>query len=488
MADANAYLAALVAPFSKEALGCQIPDMWSFPTETQVVKCEFNFAADKDGNLDFALTPSLFQTVIMSCPEGGKNTGVNTGGVYVPDFSLVANCAPFGPVETTAAVGIAGVISPEVVQQQFDRYRIVGFGARLRCLVAPLNQSGRLVISTLPSARQALPSVALSAGPPYPYNTAYYEYLGLPTPDRTGYLTTEMINIPESMECMLSDLSLRGGIEWVAKPTSTDGISFLDSFNNVAVGLNTEGEYQTGEVIVEKRAPSTFVTWEVDVEMTNADRGPPFISEYVDGVTVVRVRRNDEKIFEYTAGQSTGAPCTVPFGAEMIRQPPGFSEFPLPCFSMGIGGPQGGSGIGTSGMMLNQYSTGLVTSVGGAYYTFRWHEASGVNPLDALTVVDPDYFSTEGWESLCVRGTGLPPSDGLGRSPVLSLEVIYHVEGCPKVNGATGTFINGGEAPPVIPGLYQAAAQAASQMPYYRRIAESFSGPSASAMFAAVGR
>ena len=250
----ESYVAALVAPFSRDAIGAQVPDMYSFPTETQMVRCEFKIGTDENGSCDFIIQPSLFQTILCGCPYVNSSLARSSpnvsaaaiGGVFVSDFNPLAVVTPIAPPvpvsgsitpATTGTWNSCGVLTPGVLNTQMQRYRIVGMGCRIRCLTAPLNQQGRVILATLPSARLSFPA-GIAGNTATASNASYAQvcqWLDLPFPDASGYQSTEILNIPESMECMLSDLSLRGGIEWVAKPTATGSIAFRDTFNDVVL-------------------------------------------------------------------------------------------------------------------------------------------------------------------------------------------------------------------------------------------------------------
>lgn len=453
---ARSYLAALVAPFSRDAIGAQVPDLYSFPTETQMIRCEFTIGTDNQGNCDFVVQPSLWQTLICNCPAtaGGvspNSSPANLGGVYNAEFSP-GTLGVVTPTSTTSwsAVGVLGATINGPLAQQMQRYRIVGWGTRLRCLVAPLSQQGRVILATLPSARLSFPSglAGNAAGVSNSTNAIAYTFMDLPTPGAEGYMTTEILNVPESMECMLSDLAIKGGIEFVGKPTASGNISFRDSFNDVAL----TSSLSLGEVATGNLSSGAITTVQLAATSTITVAG--------NSITFASIGGN----ISYGAGTAV-----VPVGAFMT------SALQNTFF-----------GIATVGAVTCTGTVGLVTSWSAPVLVAVPSQAqvyffTGVSSTGS--VLDPDYYRIDGWETLAMRGIGLP----INQKAVMSLEVIFHVEGCPFVSGTVGAFVNGGEAPPIDPGLYQAAAQAACEMPYYRSFQDTL-GPTAAAMFARVGR
>lgn len=243
--DANKYLAALTAPFSRDALGAQVPDQYSFPTTTQFVKCNYTISADSNGCCDFTLMPSLYANLLFGVDNVGSTgtTHHNCGGVTVSDFNLENTFFPDWFV--------AGVAQPAFVQNYYEQYRIVGWGARVMPLLAPLNQSGRLLFSSTPSGANSFPALALGRvgaldnsvdlTPPLITYNEVLAWNQLPGTDAQGsgvqnILTTEIINVPSSIEFSYSKLSLEGGMEWVSKPTNAKVLEWRTATNDTVVG------------------------------------------------------------------------------------------------------------------------------------------------------------------------------------------------------------------------------------------------------------
>jgi len=240
--QAKKYVAALTNPFSKDAIGAQVPDVYSFPTETRFIKTDLKLFSDSDGNLDFSLLPNLFQSILTGTPEdlshfANNNLHMNTIGSSA-EFQYTGADSVDGSADGKWNLG--GVTVPSQLAAQLSQYRIVGWGARVRALVAPLVQSGRLIFSSTPSASNCLFEPNLGPN----YGAVNYgdvcRYFKLPLPDN-GYLTAEMLNVPDAMECMFSDLSLSGGMQWVSKSTSPESLSFNSTNNNAVIGDNSLG-------------------------------------------------------------------------------------------------------------------------------------------------------------------------------------------------------------------------------------------------------
>lgn len=457
MSQINAYLEALTNPFSREAIGAQVPDMYSFPTETQMVKCIFTLGNDTEGNLDFVITPSLFQTIICGSPLVGATQGncpnrsvATIGGIWISDFNptsgVMVQVAPVVSSTLSLCQGSwisAGVVDPAVVSSQMQRYRIVGMGCRINCLAAPLNQQGKLVLASFPSPRLCFPTrlagntgnVATTAS-----NASYatvMQWLDLPWPDASGYATTEILNVPEAQSVTVADLAVNGAIQWVNKPTATGNVAFRDSFNDVQVTNDlTLGETLSG-------SSGSALSYTISNALSSVG------SNKVTGVTVV----------------SPGLP---PVGAVLASGTLAtLAGFPVGTYVIGYDDDTSGAPIA---IYLSANATSVQTTVGVFTYTI---------PGSSSSTIDPDYYRIDGWESLVVRGTAMGTT---ANACQLTVEVIFHVEGCPYVSGSVGSFINGGEAPPVDPILLQRAAQAASEQPFFTRVNDG------DASFALIGR
>jgi hypothetical protein len=437
----NQYLAALTDPFGEEAIGAQVPDMYSFPTETQMVRAIFTIGNDSLGNLDFIITPSIFQSIICGNPLVNATQGncpnrsvANIGGIFIPDFTptsgVQVQVAPVSSPTLSLNVGSwmsAGVVDPDVVDGQFQRYRIVGMGCRIACLAAPLNQQGKLVFASFPSPRLSFPQgLAGNTGSRVTTaSTASYatvcQWLDLPWPDAAGYATNEIINVPEAKSITVADLAVNGSIQWVNKPTASGNVGFRDSFNNIQV----TNSLTLGETLSGVAGASTAFT------ISNALTA--IGSNALTGATVVSPGFPPQGALLASGGLVTLA--GFPVGTQVL----GYDET-------------------SGGVYLSANATSIQTTTG--VFNASLPGVSG-------NVIDPDYYRIDGWETLVVRGSAMGT---VVNACQLTVEVIYHVEGCPYVSGAVGTFINGGEAPPVDPLMYQRAIQAASEQPFFTRV------------------
>jgi len=384
----EAYVSALLSPFDKKALGAQIPDQYSFPTETQFVRQEFLLTAQKVapsiGSWDCIIMPNLFQSILNSCPANAVNLSGTVGGQY-GDLTF-QNPGSVG-VGVASAVNIGGCVTTTLAKAQLESYRIVGYGVRIRPISSFNSLAGRIIVAATPVARSALydpPELALASN--------VYQALDLPSIDSSGYLTTELLNMPDSMEASVAYIHSRGGIEFRGKMTAPAALSFrptsiIPSSDVKQWGLATQG-VSPGDMFF--RASTT-------AETSNTILLTPNTSQLTDLY-----------------------PCPLPIVGMNI-----WSVSPS-TFTKLAKGP--------SIDAISVSNTGVVTITLDAAYS-RTASAVYIFSLDSGTankIVDPNHILNEGWTGLCIRGVGCVAND-------FAIEVMYHVEGPPQI-GTAGTL------------------------------------------------
>jgi hypothetical protein len=629
--QARKYVAALTSPFSRAANGAQIPDGFSFPTQTRLVKTEYTLRPDVNGNLDFVLLPSLFQSIVGNS-LGNVNAGPLVGGAtsssdfqysqftptddvnvqlsavgganptwvgiflldstqvirygqkfqvtgdtnvyvvgdfasgvsgstdgqsgfyilckYSDDGVFVPTTVPTTWANTPATLQftqwtagyyfMTGSTVPEQVAADISMYRIVGWGARVRCLQAPINQQGRLIFASQPVGPQQV----------YKPNTEMWyndilQFYNLPTADSTGCITTQILNLPDSTECMLSDLSLRGGLEWCSKIVSPAAILFRSvsnnavnsAQNNLGYGL-IDNRSVTGTVINKapavagittgyRQIPSSFVDnpWYIlgvprmKLIMPQTTRAIPANEEFsiiinptadvfgtfgnavcgIGDIPKINWCVWQQTLSDFNNGNldqavkiaviyscylktaSSGGIITavatckadslVPIDVDTNQT----VTFIAPGDHLSsFGNPQL---IQPLGMSTNAFNfPQLVASqspIPTTTYANTVNSATALYVNDVTTAVDNkdivlnDYIEMKGWSTLMCRGYGL----GNSNTPLLSVEVVYHVEGPVEVSGSAGSFLSAGQFPFVDSELMHASMDYAARLPHFRAMA-----------------
>jgi len=163
------YAAALNAPFSEQALGAQLPDIFSYPTETKHFRQSFLITSDKDGCGEFILMPNPLFSICAPLQDvagapGEAGQGGNSADIIKQGFVLSAGLpAGFAGSDVGASgdlntMSVHGCTSTGSLQSQFSQYRLVGWGYKIRCVGSLSTTQGRLQIATIPAPRR-LPNI-----------------------------------------------------------------------------------------------------------------------------------------------------------------------------------------------------------------------------------------------------------------------------------------------------------------------------------------
>lgn len=231
----TSYVAALCDPFSAEAEGAQVPDMYSLPTCTQMIRTAFTLSTnDSSGNLDFVLQPNLFCTIASSTGTGATDR-ITGGEPWSSSYNFTEH----------------GVSNQTVVAQYFSRYRVVSWGMRLRTLVTPQGQQGKFYIAKVPAINQwANYSTAYTNAA---YWSDYLDFYELPEPDATNNITNSIIGLPTATQNMVSALSLEQGLETVGSIVSPVAFEWRDSTQSAIIDQHSTDQpiYQSGQIIAQ---------------------------------------------------------------------------------------------------------------------------------------------------------------------------------------------------------------------------------------------
>jgi hypothetical protein len=242
------YEDALIHPFKPSAKGARCPDEHSFPTATYSITGSFTVSANSpQGDIDFMVTPCPFNCITSSAQFAGSITGPITGKfgqsqpfAAIPFRSAVATPAT-GPMPVIAPESFGywgGVCSSDAVSNVLKDYRVVGYGARIRSLLPPNNQSGQVFLGSMPSPAIQPPA----ADSTYPDWMNFCQYPGLQDTEESitfpqqKWISTSILNLPASDQNMYSELTAERGMEWVGRYTGPDSRKFRDpDFKDILV-------------------------------------------------------------------------------------------------------------------------------------------------------------------------------------------------------------------------------------------------------------
>lgn len=259
------YDYALNHPFAPAAKGARIPDEHSFPTVTYT--CTSNFVVSvpggdvtksgpgtTQGEVDFWVTPNPLNCIGSSYAgtfvQGGNDVVINAisgnatvarFGSEIPD-AIVGVCDHSLPVNSTMFDGcFAGATSTNAIQQVMSSYRVVGFGCRIRSLLAPLNQAGQFIVATMPSPEYQPPCGQSR-------KTDWLRFCNYPDADK-GLITTDIIRLPAADINMYAELTAEGGMEWSGRLTGPSAMKFKDSdFGNL---IKDDADARVGSIFLQ---------------------------------------------------------------------------------------------------------------------------------------------------------------------------------------------------------------------------------------------
>jgi len=172
--SSKSYTAALVAPFSQGALGAQIPDIFSYPTDTKHFRQTFSIRLDKNGAFEGCIMPSPVFSLMAPAQWTTSHTAGPSGLIY-GGFQTI-QVAPNGIHPATVpgatlsdpvtqdlflnSVQVNSCCSSTTMANAFSQFRVVGWGWKIRALTNLNNTQGRIQFASIPAPR-IVPPLAL---------------------------------------------------------------------------------------------------------------------------------------------------------------------------------------------------------------------------------------------------------------------------------------------------------------------------------------
>lgn len=243
MSSSLKYAACLSDPFSDAAEGAQVPDMYSFPTQTAMLRQSFTAkTVGTSGNLDFIIQPNPLCTIASQSNGVGSvaaNNQVTGGNVWLQ----TSNVTTLGT--GTNGFNELGLTNAAALGATFNRYRVVGFGVQIKSILPSLTQQGTIQCAKVPSLNKFAWFKPPGAGPGAQYNE-YLAYYGLPQVDSTGYLTSQVSQLQTYHEDSVPNMTLSGGLEIVPSLCSPVAFEWRDGQNQFTLssqnGTATQGD------------------------------------------------------------------------------------------------------------------------------------------------------------------------------------------------------------------------------------------------------
>jgi hypothetical protein len=214
------YASALLKPFSKQALGAVVPDMYSYPTATYHCEGTITLTSSASGVASVIMTPDPYCSLIDM-----QSSCVSTSSMF-----------NYG----TAYNAFAACSQPNL-SAALTNYRVVGGGIQIRNLLPPTTATGRLLAATVPMS-DSMP------GPGQLSNLSVSNYTlcrraagitpnsGSNTSQGTLGLPASILQLPNAVECTIQDL-IAQTMSINFKPVTANSFEFKSTVNDSSVGF-----------------------------------------------------------------------------------------------------------------------------------------------------------------------------------------------------------------------------------------------------------
>jgi len=235
--DERKYEYALTKPFNVRARGAQVPDLYSFPTETVHVECTMALSTDNNGNLSFLYNPSLLYTLLVfnGSAVAGSNNAVDAS--YINSVNTVV---------TISGAKFYGATTAASLSSRYSDYRVVGAGLQIKPLVSYTNAPGKLMYSMTPSAEHTGPSLIVMSQGAAPTAANVAGVYGVPWDASSNQISSALLLDPVSGEISLTELIQKTNLEVSIRHSGPGAFEFRNTNNATINGYVISGDNVTG--------------------------------------------------------------------------------------------------------------------------------------------------------------------------------------------------------------------------------------------------
>lgn len=144
-AAGESFTHALTDPFSAEARGARVPDLYAFPTATYRLQTSLLMGAN-NSEFGAVFLPNPYVSILDLNDLSGATSSITSMG---------------GLRRFTGASAFAGLTSPAIFTPLATSFRVVGGGIKIRNLIPELTATGRIYIAVFPVAEGGVPNYNL---------------------------------------------------------------------------------------------------------------------------------------------------------------------------------------------------------------------------------------------------------------------------------------------------------------------------------------
>jgi len=185
------YTAALLDPFASNAIGCRVPDIYSWPTVPLHIKTTIVLSPGAA-----QLGAAFFANPYFSCVDLTR-----AGGVFSNTLSQIGGMRNF-----SGASAVFSLSTPALMSGVVSEFRFVAGGIRLRNLQPELSATGRIFIAQVPVTSNSVPNYGLLDNI-VPTTTGYNNVLsGMGMPSVTSLTSAAIQQLPVARSYTASDL------------------------------------------------------------------------------------------------------------------------------------------------------------------------------------------------------------------------------------------------------------------------------------------
>jgi hypothetical protein len=199
--DERRYRMCLKDPFSTEANGAQVPDMFPFPLATFKARCVQTINTGASGTFGVMVTPHPY---LASSTFTGSQSGPLT--IY------------------TANNNAAGLV-PGALSGRLTNFRVVGFGVRIKNLLQPTAVTGKLIMACVPGQGNRCLTTKLYENEAMDLTVQSTNVGGVGLTSANGSIPSSILELPESCEVSVASMISRN-IDLVYRPLTMRAMEF----------------------------------------------------------------------------------------------------------------------------------------------------------------------------------------------------------------------------------------------------------------------
>jgi len=213
----NRYKLALTDPFHPDAIGAQVPDMYSYPTATYHAEGTVTIASNAGSIANLLLNWHPFASMVDMTGASVNSTGMSAYTNSTTTYAAVSQA------------NLAAVLT---------NWRLVGAGFQIRNLQPPTTATGRLIAASIPTVGD-MPGPANLSANIIPNRYVASLITGIDTGAVNTGFASDILELPEADEITLQDI-INEVFEIHLKPLSPDAFNFHSAQNYVATNTTQD--------------------------------------------------------------------------------------------------------------------------------------------------------------------------------------------------------------------------------------------------------